>query len=268
CYLATSIITISPLLQSLVLHIIFTTRIWTISYMYPRLRIALLTVLISCEVTSTILTALHITQLASHLTYSGEAHTCLYLKPASNLIPIMLGMSDLVIETFIFGATIFHSFHFRQSLSIIKGARSIGILARLSAQGVQYYLFVFVFRLATILTHYLAPLGIKPIFPIVNFYIMTTFAARFVLSLQQEIVKTQTFPDDDPQTIITSTSIARRRPKASQFSTASLKLNDDSTVGKRPQEKTVADSIAMDRFDPSDRHQSIPSSSRLPGDVT
>ncbi|KAG8842417.1 hypothetical protein FRB91_004204 [Serendipita sp. 411] len=120
--------------------------------MYPRLRIALLTVLISCEVTSTILTALHITQLASHLTYSGEAHTCLYLKPASNLIPIMLGMSDLVIETFIFGATIFHSFHFRQSLSIIKGARSIGILARLSAQGVQYYLFVFVFRLATILT--------------------------------------------------------------------------------------------------------------------
>ncbi|KAG8842126.1 hypothetical protein FRC20_004618, partial [Serendipita sp. 405] len=140
CRVGSSMIAINNFLQSFVIHIIFTMRIWTISYTYPRFRIVLVATLIMSEVAATLFTALHITKSNPYIIYTDVAHTCLYTKPSNNLYPILITLSALVIETVIFGATSFHTFRFRKSIGNVTGARSVGILRRLASQGAQYYL--------------------------------------------------------------------------------------------------------------------------------
>ncbi|KAG8842416.1 hypothetical protein FRB91_004203, partial [Serendipita sp. 411] len=72
---------------------IFTMRIWTISYTYPRFRIVLVATLIMSEVAATLFTALHITKSNPYIIYTDVAHTCLYTKPSNNLYPILITLS-------------------------------------------------------------------------------------------------------------------------------------------------------------------------------
>ncbi|KAG8814380.1 hypothetical protein FRC17_001143, partial [Serendipita sp. 399] len=171
----------------------------------------------------------------------------------------------LAIETVILGATLFHSFQFRQTIGNIRGARSVGILTRLSSHGVQYFLIMLLFRLSTILCLYLAPLGIQSFFPTLNFYLTSVLTARFVLSLQREIVDSQTAPPTIVAggTQITTGHSLTQMPKRSPLSRLSAtrfitSRGDDNGTRSRTEKKTTV-FVAMEQFVSSDRRESIQS---------
>ncbi|KAG9041540.1 hypothetical protein FS842_002520 [Serendipita sp. 407] len=272
CRAGSSMIAINNFLQSFVIHIIFTMRIWTISYTYPRFRIVLVATLIMSEVAATLFTALHITKSNPYIIYTDVAHTCLYTKPSNNLYPILITLSALVIETVIFGATSFHTFRFRRSIGNVTGARSVGILKRLGSQGAQYYLIVILFRLTTIFALYFAPLGLQSFFPTINFYLTAALTARFVLTLQREIVDSRassTRDGDYPLATNTSASITmRRRVETSRYSVVPriFNNNEENDSRKKMPEKTAV-FVAMEQIVVSDRRKSIPSPNPKPSPV-
>ncbi|KAG8867331.1 hypothetical protein FRC20_006069 [Serendipita sp. 405] len=138
---------------------------------------------------STISTALQVVDVLSALALALQSNSnsnsppnqnCLNTKPTSNLYPLIVTLNSIVIESIIFGTTVFQATRVRQGIADVRDARRcFGTLRRLYAQGVQFYLL------------YVAPLGFQFLFPTLRFYITTTLTSHFVLFLQREIVESQ-----------------------------------------------------------------------------
>ncbi|KAG8818205.1 hypothetical protein FRC19_010817 [Serendipita sp. 401] len=178
-------------------HVIFTIRGYSISHRYPQLQILLGASLFVSLLISTISTALQVVDVLSALTLQSNSNsppnqTCLNTKPTSNLYPLIVTLNSIVIESIIFGTTVFQATRVRQGIADVRDARRcFGTLRRLYAQGVQFYLLTILFHFVTILALYVAPLGFQFLFPTLRFYITTTLTSRFVLFLQREIVESQ-----------------------------------------------------------------------------
>ncbi|KAG9052532.1 hypothetical protein FS842_009722 [Serendipita sp. 407] len=176
-------------IQIAIAHVIFTIRGYSINNRYPQLQILLGASLFVSLLISTISTALQVVDVLSALALALQSNsnsnsppnqTCLNTKPTSNLYPLIVTLNSIVIESIIFGTTVFQATRVRKGIADVRDARRcFGTLRRLYAQGVQFYLL------------YVAPLGFQFLFPTLRFYITTTLTSRFVLFLQREIVESQ-----------------------------------------------------------------------------
>ncbi|KAG8753550.1 hypothetical protein FRC14_005941 [Serendipita sp. 396] len=188
-------------IQIAIAHVIFTIRGYSINNRYPQLQILLGASLFVSLLISTISTALQVVDVLSALALTLQSNSnsnsppnqiCLNTKPTSNLYPLIVTLNSIVIESIIFGTTVFQATRVRKGIADVRDARRcFGTLRRLYAQGVQFYLLTILFHFITILALYVAPLGFQFLFPTLRFYITTTLTSRFVLFLQREIVESQ-----------------------------------------------------------------------------